>query len=297
MSEAQQKRNRATLIGGIAILLWSTQALLTTMTQGIPPFQLLAMTFLVAFCASTLLLLYRGETIIRKGKPQFNVWIISVGGLFGYHFFYFVALHTAPAVEANLINYLWPLLIVFFSALLPGEHLRWFHSAGALMGLFGAVLLVAMNGTVSFQAESISGYLAAVVAALIWSAYSVTNRRFEHIPTAAVSGFCGMTSLLAFISHFVAETWYMPESIQLLAIIAMGLGPLGLAFFVWDYGTKHGDLQLIGVLSYGAPLFSTLLLILFGKAQASITVMLACILIIGGALLASKDKITKLKKP
>jgi len=292
----QQKRNRATLIGGIAILLWSTLAIFTTMTEGIPPFQLLALTFLVAFCVSTLLLLYRGETIIRRGKPQLTVWIVSVGGLFGYHFFYFVALRTAPAVEANLINYLWPLLIVLFSSLLPGERLRWFHTAGALLGFSGAFLLVAMKGDISFQSEALGGYLAAVASAVIWATYSVSNRRFEHIPTSAVSGFCGMTSLLAFVCHFLSESWATPDLIQIIFIIAMGLGPLGLAFFVWDYGTKHGDLQLIGVLSYSAPLLSTLLLILFGKAEANMIIMLSCILIIGGALLASKDKLVRLKK-
>ncbi len=296
MIVSQQRRYRATLIGGVAILLWSTLAILTTMTEGIPPFQLLALTFLVAFCVSTLLLLYRGETIFRRGKPNLPVWIVSVGGLFGYHFFYFVALRNAPAVEANLINYLWPLLIVLFSSLLPGERLRWFHTTGALMGLFGAFLLVAMKGSISFQSAALGGYLAAVAAALIWSSYSVINRRFDHIPTAAVSGFCGMTSLLAFVCHFFMESWVTPDGIQILFVIGMGLGPLGLAFFVWDYGTKHGDLQLIGVLSYSAPLLSTLLLILFGKAEASLLVLISCLLIIGGALLASKDKLKRTGK-
>jgi drug/metabolite transporter (DMT)-like permease len=293
MIAVQNIRKRATLIGAIAILLWSTLAIFTTMTEGIPPFQLLAVTFLVAFCVSTLLLVIRGEKIIRRGKPQMAVWIVSVGGLFGYHFFYFVALRNAPAVEANLINYLWPLLIVLFSSLLPGERLRWFHTVGALLGLSGAFLLVALKGNISFQSESIGGYLAAVSCAIIWATYSVLNRRFEHIPTASVSGFCGMTSLLAFLCHLVMESWVTPNLVQLFYIILMGLGPLGLAFFVWDYGTKHGDLQLIGVLSYSTPLLSTLLLILFGKAEANLLILISCALIIGGALLASKDKLKR----
>jgi drug/metabolite transporter (DMT)-like permease len=296
MIVTQKTRNRATLIGTLAILLWSTLAIFTTMTEGIPPFQLLALTFLVAFCVSTTLLLIRGKKIFRRGKPHLAVWVVSVGGLFGYHFFYFVALRNAPAVEANLINYLWPLLIVLFSSLLPGERLRWFHSAGALLGLFGAFLLVALKGNVSFQSEAIGGYLAAVTCAVIWAAYSVLNRRFDHIPTESVSGFCGMTSLLAFICHLVMESWVTPDLAQVFYIIVMGLGPLGLAFFVWDYGTKHGDLQLIGVLSYSTPLLSTLLLILFGKAEANLLILISCVLIISGALLASKDKLKRVDK-
>ncbi|NIA68398.1 EamA family transporter [Pelagibius litoralis] len=287
------RRLRATLIGGIAVLLWSLLALFTTGAAGIPPFQLLAMTFAVAFVVSVVIIALRGGGGFAAWRQRPAVWLLGVCGLFGYHFFYFVALGNAPAVEASLIAYLWPLLIVVFSALLPGERLRWFHLAGALLGLAGAALLVTGGGQIAFRAEFTLGYLAAVACALTWSSYSVLNRRFGAVPTEVVGGFCGVVALLGLACHLTLESTAVPQGIQWLAVLGLGLGPVGAAFFVWDYGTKHGNIQVLGALSYGAPLLSTLVLVAFGKAAATWVIALACLLIVAGALLASKDLLRK----
>ncbi|MEH6630789.1 MAG: EamA family transporter [Halopseudomonas aestusnigri] len=289
-------RLRATLIGGIAILLWALLALFTTWAKGIPTFQLLMLSFSIAFISGFIVLAFKGKAALYKLKQRPLVWFVSVAGLFGYHLFYFIALHNAPAVEASLIAYLWPLLIVFFSALLPGERLYWFHIGGTLLGLAGAVLIVTKGNSFSLNAEHTVGYLAAITCALTWSGYSVLNRKFSHVPSEAVTGFCGATALLGLACHLITENWVAPDFTQSIAIIALGLGPVGLAFFVWDYGTKHGDIQVLGALSYGAPLLSTLILIATGFAEASWIIAVACLLIVGGALLAS-IKILRTNRP
>lgn len=296
-SEVGAHRVRATLVGGIAVLLWALLALFTTGAAGIPPFQLLAMTFAVAFVVSLSVLAARGRRAFAAWRQRPAVWALGVGGLFGYHFFYFVALGNAPAVDASLIAYLWPLLIVVFSALLPGERLRWFHLAGAAMGLFGAGLLVTKGGSISFDARYSLGYLAAAACALTWSSYSVTNRRFGAVPTEVVGGFCGAVALLGFLCHLALETTVTPQGLQWLAVLGLGLGPVGAAFFVWDYGTKHGNIQVLGALSYAAPLLSTLILIAFGQAEATLQVGLACLLIVFGAVLASKEMLRRRRVP
>jgi drug/metabolite transporter (DMT)-like permease len=214
---------------------------------------------------------------------------LGIAGLFGYHFFYFLALRHAPAVEASLIAYLWPLLIVFFSALLPGERLRWFHGAGAIAGFLGAALLVTKGQGFRFDAQYTTGYLSALVCALTWAGYSILSRRFGAIPTSAVGGFCGATAILAWGCHALFETTVIPTGWQWAAILGLGLGPVGLAFFTWDYGVKHGNIRVLGALSYAAPLLSTLLLIACGRAEATMVVGVACGLIVGGALLATLD--------
>ncbi len=287
--DTASRRTRATLVGGIAVLLWALLALFTTGAAGIPPFQLLAMTFAVAFAVSLAVLARRGARAFAAWRQPVAAWMLGVGGLFGYHFFYFVALGNAPAVDASLIAYLWPLLIVVFSALLPGERLRWFHFAGAVMGLAGAALLVTKGGEVAFDARYSLGYLAAAACALTWSSYSVANRRFGAVPTEVVGGFCGAVALLGLLCHLLLETTVTPQGLQWLAILGLGLGPVGAAFFVWDYGTKHGNIQVLGAFSYAAPLLSTLILIAFGRAEATWVVGLACLLIVAGAVLASKE--------
>ena len=294
---AHPERLRATLIGFIAVLLWATLALFTTATGRVPPFQLLGLTFGIAFAVSLLRWLWLARRnrvqFIRIFRQPWPVWLLGIVGLFGYHALYFTALDHAPPVEASLIAYLWPLLIVLLSALLPGERLHWTHLLGGLIGLIGAVLLVLQEAgaAVAFEAQYIIGYLAALGCAFTWSIYSVMSRRFGQAPTDLVGAFCGATALLGVIAHILIgePTIWPADGGEWAAVIALGLGPVGLAFFVWDYGVKRGDIKALGACSYASPLLSTLLLILAGKAEATATVILACLLIIGGAVIASRD--------
>jgi drug/metabolite transporter (DMT)-like permease len=282
--------NRATVSGFVAIGMWAGLGLFTAASGAVPPLQLVAMAFALMFALTLVKWIWRRDPVLRILRQQPAAWSLGVGGLFGYHFFYFMALRNAPAVEANLINYLWPLLIVVFAALLPGERLRWFHLAGALCGLAGAVLLVGKGGTFDFDQRYALGYASAIACACIWASYSVLSRRFATVPTDTVGGFCGVTALLAAMAHLIFETTHWPETtLQWLAVAGLGIGPVGLAFFFWDHGVKHGHIQLLGAAAYAAPLMSTLLLILAGFAELTWSVAFACALITGGAVLASAD--------
>ncbi|WP_210493649.1 aromatic amino acid exporter YddG [Microvirga antarctica] len=277
----------ATAIGFIAVLFWALLALLTAATGTIPPFQLAAMTFLVGGLvgASTWILRPEGLRALRQ-RPA--VWALGVTGLFGYHALYFAALRLAPPAEAGLINYLWPLLIVLFSSLLPGEHLRRAHVIGAFLGFAGVIVLIAGRGALEARAENWPGYLCAFIAAFVWAGYSVLSRRFGQVSSDAVAGFCLATSLLSLICHLLFETTVWPAtSTQWLALLALGLGPVGAAFYVWDIGMKRGDIRLLGVASYATPVLSTLLLVAAGYAEPSITLAAACGLIVLGALVAT----------
>ena len=291
MTERHHTR-RATAIGATAVLMWGTLALFTTWTGAVPPFQLVAMSFAVAFLIGLIWPVVQGRSILRALRQSPLVWLLGVGGLFGFHFFVFTALKLAPPVAANLLNYLWPLLIVLFSGLLPGEHLRWWHLAGAGLGLAGAAVLIVGGGAadgVAMAPEHALGYAAALAAALTWSSYSVLSRRFGAVPTDAVGGFCGATAVLAALCHLATETTVWPQGGQWLAVLALGLGPVGLSFFTWDHGVKHGDIQALGAFAYAAPLLSTLLLVAFGQGALTWPILAACALIVGGACLAARD--------
>ncbi len=289
-SAATLPTNRqATFVGATAILMWATLATLTTWAGSLPPFQLTAMAFTLAFGIGLVLWWRRGEPIRHHLRLPGRVWLVGIYGLFGYHFFYFMALRRAPAVEASLIAYLWPLLIVLFSAFLPGEKLRWFHVAGAGIAFGGAGLLVTGGQALTFDPAYAVGYGFALLCAFTWSSYSVLSRRLGAIPTDAVGGFCGVTALLAAACHLLFETTVWPVGWEWLAVLGLGLGPVGAAFYTWDYGVKRGNIMLLGAFSYAAPLLSTLLLIAAGLAEVTGVLVLACLLIVGGALLASMD--------
>ncbi|OQP85240.1 EamA family transporter [Rhizobium rhizosphaerae] len=281
---------RATLIGFSAILMWALLALFTAASGTMPPFQLSAICFAIGSLPGLFVFALKPERL-RLLKQPAPVWALGIIGLFGYHFLYFTALRNAPAVEAGLIAYLWPLLIVVGSALLPDERLRWYHVAGALAGLAGTVLIVARHG-VAFDGAYALGYGAALACAFTWSAYSLMTRRYEAVPTDTVTGFCLATSVLSLLCHLALETTVWPGSAgQWLAVLGLGLLPVGAAFYAWDHGVKNGNIQMLGVASYSAPVLSTLILIAFGFAEPSWRILVACLLVTGGAVLASKDAI------
>jgi drug/metabolite transporter (DMT)-like permease len=279
----------ATLIGLSAIVMWSLLAVLTVATGKIPAFQLAAMTFAIGAVVAFASFLFRPAAFGALKQPLV-AWVVGVGGLFGYHALYFLALRFAPPAEAGLLNYLWPLLIVLFSSLLPGERLLPHHIIGALLGLAGTVLLLMGGGGSGFEAGQLPGLAAAFIAAFVWASYSVMSRRLKAVPTDAVAGFCLATAVLAAIVHVFVEKTVWPETLgQWLAIIALGVGPVGAAFFTWDIGMKRGDIRVLGAASYATPLLSTAFLILAGFARPTATIAIAAILIAGGGLIAAKD--------
>src|SRR5580704_10387892 len=283
----------ATLIGLTAILMWSLLAVLTVATGKIPAFQLAAMTFAIGALVGSLTWIGRPQAV-RALRQSPLAWIVGVGGLFGYHALYFLALRFAPPAEAGLLNYLWPLLIVLFSSLLPGERLAPHHIIGALLGLAGTVLLLAGNSDHGFAPGQIPGLIAAFVAAFVWAIYSVMSRRLKSVPTDAVAGFCLATAVLAAFVHGLVEVTVWPETLtQWLAIAALGVGPVGAAFYAWDIGMKRGDIRVLGAASYATPLLSTAFLILAGFAKPSIAIAISAALIAGGGLIAAKDMLGK----
>ena len=277
----------ATLIGFTAIVLWGALALFTSFTGGgIPPFQLMAMTFSIAFVLMAGRWFSKGHMGLQHLRQPAKVWLLMVGGYFGYHFCYFLALSKAPVVEASLIAYLWPLLIVLFAALLPGAKLSARHLSGAVLALLGCFLIVG-QGSTDFRLQYLDGYLLALACAFIWSGLSVASRFIKQVPTDAVGWFCLVTAVLAVFAHLALEqTVWQLTWLQWVGVVGLGLGPVGVAFFTWDYGVKHGNLPLLGVLAYAAPLISVLLLVLAGQAALTWHIMMACITIVGGSLLA-----------
>lgn len=278
---------RATMIGFVAILLWSLLALLTVGSAPTPPLLLNTICFVIGgTCGLIWTHLSGGLGVLRK--VSWRVYLFGTLGLFGYHALYFSALRLAPAAEAGLIAYLWPLLIVLFSGLLPGERLRAGHVIGAVIGFAGAALIISGGGQ-GFRSEFATGYALAVICALTWSGYSVLSRLVGNAPTQSVTVFCLGAAALSLPLHLIFETTVFPQSpTGWAATLLLGLGPVGLAFFVWDVGVKRGDIQLLGAASYAAPLLSTCVLVLADVAPLSATLGIAALLVTGGAMIAAR---------
>lgn len=286
---AAASRRASTLAGLVAVGLWSSLALLTVRTEPVPPMQLLAMSFAIA---SGLGLVWTAATtgLGALRRVPLRVHVFGTMGLFGYHALYVSALRLAPAAEASLIAYLWPLLIVLLSGVLPGERLRAGHVAGAALGLAGTALLLLGDAAGGAPGpEAWWGYALALAAAVVWAGYSVASRALGDVPTASVAGFCAATAALSLGLHLLFEATAWPSGAGgWAAVAALGAGPVGLAFYVWDVGMKRGDIQALGAASYAAPILSTLALVAAGVADPSWRLAGAAGLVVAGAALAAR---------
>ncbi len=277
-------RNRATMIGFSAVLMWSFLALFTIGSAPVPPFLLNALCFAIGGGIGLIWTARRGFGVLRG--VSWRVYAFGSLALFGYHALYFTAFRLAPSAETGLIAYLWPLFIVLLSGLLPGERLGLLHVLGALMAFAGAALIVLQRSPSG--GASAAGLGLAFLCALAWAGYSVGSKRLGAVPTESVTVFCLVTALLSLGVHLAIEPTLLPMgAFGWFSVLALGLGPVGLAFFTWDIGMKRGDIQLLGVASYAAPLLSTLALVAAGIAEPSVAILAAAVLITAGAALAA----------
>ena len=275
----------ATLLALGAIGLWATLASLSVSLSQVPPFLLTGL----ALLAGSLIALPLSGFDLRQWRVPLPTLALGVYGLFGYHFLFFIALRFAPAVQANLVNYLWPLLIVLLApVLLRGVSFRWPHVLAACVGFTGAA--IAIIGNRSLDSGFAWGYLPALGAAFIWASYSLLTQRVPHFPNAAIGSFALVSGLLSLLCHALLEPSAALSLRELLQIAALGLGPLGAAFFLWDAALKRGDARRIGLLSFLTPLLSTLLLLCLRHEAPGWHVLLATALIVGAAAIGLRQR-------
>ncbi len=270
-----------------AVALWASLAVLGLHLAHLPPFLLTGLALLIG---SVVALPWSRFDFAQWRVPP-STLLLGVGGLFGFHLLLFVALRLAPPVEANLVNYLWPLFIVLGAPLLlPGTRLAARHVAAAFVGLAGAALAISGGKALQLQGDHALGYAAALGSALVWAGYSLLTRRVRPFPTAAIGAFCLVSGLLSLGCHLLFEPPAWPRAGDWTALLLMGLGPMGAAFFLWDRALKAGDARQIGVLSFLTPLGSTLALLAYRGQPPGWAVLLAAPMIVGAAVLASREQ-------
>ncbi len=266
-----------------AISLWSLLATLGLLLAHVPPFLLTGLALVIGSVPAW--------PLARQWRVPPGTLALGVFGLFGFHFLLFIALRHAPPVEANLVNYLWPLLIVVLApVMLPGMRLRPAHVGAALAGFAGAAIAIVGAAPQAGLASAWSwGYLPALGSAFVWATYSLGTRRVPPFPTAAIGGFGLVSGLLSLACHWLLEPAATLSARDWFLVAIMGFGPLGAAFFLWDRALKHGDARQIGILSYITPLASTVLLLATTGGPWRWTIAAAALLIIGAAVVGTRD--------
>lgn len=275
------QKTQSLVLGLITILCWGSLATLGNLLIHLPPFYVLGVVFLIGSLPAW----FRPKEMF----PSLKVTAWGVAGYFGYHFFLFYAFRFAPAIEANLINYLWPVIMVILSPVFfPDLKLKTYHIVGAILAVVGSVFLVFGKGG-ELKSEYLLGYLLALGAAFTWPVYSIGKKKMRQTSVMAVGGFCFLAGFLCFITHALLEPHVVLQGHDVWKLVLMGLGPFGLAFYSWDYALRIGDSRVMGALAYLTPVISTLGLILFAGKPLIFTTGIAMVLIIGGASVGLLD--------
>ena len=277
-----KQMKRSLIFGFITILLWGSLATFSNLLIHLPPFYTLGVSFIIGA-----LLSLRNA---REMFPSFKLLLFGTAGYFGYHFFLFYAFRFAPAIEANLINYLWPVFMVMLTPMFEKKTgLSWYHYTGAVLSIIGSVFLVSGAPAESTSGEEWKGYLLAFLAALTWPLYSLGRKKLPVTSVWSIGGFCLTSGVLCLFTHALIEPSVTLTTPDLLKLVFMGLGPFGLAFYFWDAATRTGDSRILGALAYLTPVISTLGLVIFAGKNFTWSSFLAMFLITGGASLGLLD--------
>ena len=267
-----------------AVILWGSLAALGASLSHIPPLLLTGIGLLIGGLVSLPL----AKFDLKRLRVSRSALLLGVYGLFGYHAALFAGLQNAPSVQANLVNYLWPLLIVVLAPIfIRGTTLTLRHVIAAMVGFIGAGLAI-LSGTELVSGFAI-GYVFVFFAAIFWSTYSLLSNRVAF-KTTAVGTFGFVSGALAIAAHLIFEPATTIQLTDWPLLIALGLGPLGGSFYLWAYALKNGSPQRVGLIAFLTPLISTTLLLVVTDTPLSPLLAVSAGLIFIAAFFGSRAK-------
>lgn len=282
-----QKVKLPTTVGCGALAMWSIYALVVSELVGrLPLFQTLFMMFSFSFIIMALRLTASGGWQLPK-QPWF-IWLIGILGVCGSDTAYLTAMQYAPPAHVDLIDCLWPVLVILLSSVLPQERLALQHIVAGILGFLGVFLLITSEEGLGVSDAYLPGYLFAFTAPVIWSIYTIVARWYQKMSTGMVNLYCGIGALIFLILHFRFETWAVPTTLEFSLVLLLGLAS-GAGSILWTYAMQKGNLRLLTVLAYFTPVISMTCLVLSGKEVFSPALISACLLIVSGVVIQEID--------
>jgi len=276
-----------TLVGASAVPLWATWPALTVGAAALPPFQLLTVAFLVGWLVLTGVdRLGRGQ-VARDRAAGWRSRLLPAAacalGLSGTNAFFIMAADRIPPAQANLISFLWPVMIVAIGAAAGYFAVGLRHVGGLLTGFVGAGLVIGVGAV----APDWPGIGLAFLSGLSWALFCLFRLRQGGTARNVLADGCALSVPFCLVLHLALEATVRPAPGALLAAVAIGIAPLALANLAWDTGIRRGDARLLATMAYATPLLSTILLIGLGLAVPSLGLILGGVLIVTAGAMAA----------
>ncbi len=282
---------KATIIGQAALVIWSLSACCTMALSGIPAFEILSGIFISGFVASSIINTIKGNWSDASGRPKYLI-LAGILGIIGNDIFYILSFKHAPAIQVDLIVYLWPMMVLILSSLFLNEKTGIHHIFACILAFLGVyILLTADSETGLFHPQYLIGYACAFASALLWSIYIIISRKYAKSTPELFAIYCGVGAIFSLVMHFNFETTVMPSFWQGVILIVMGVATHSFAYYGWDFAIKRGHFKLLSILPYGNPILSVLALIFFGFADLTIEVLISTLMVFAaGAVAGLKAK-------
>jgi len=297
--ENQNIETRGNLSGLFTIIMWSASGLLLALTKGIPAFQLALFTLPFPFIVTALRWYIRKENWRAHFAHPWYVYAVGTSGLGGYTILWYLGFKHAPVFQANLLNYMWPFLILVFSAVILKQKLTWVQLVGTALAFLGLLLLFTEKSGVDMSAglilhnEYIWGYISAFAGAVVWALYSVLVRKIPCFGSDVIAICCLYAGVPILIAHLALEDFVMPSD-KFVWMGLIGLLLTRVSYLFWNFAMKYGRIETVVSVSYFTPIFSSVLLIVFQYAQ---NVGTSALLILCGCLTISWKHIATAIRP
>ena len=272
----------------VAVGLWSLAPVLAELARAVPPLQLTAMVVAVATVATWPVGRLLGKRRDDLGAVPMHTWVAGPLLVLGAIGFYFVALRLAPAAEAALVTYTWPILFVIVAELVQVRRVR-IHSVAGTALAFGGAAIMLLRPAGGMGDPSWAGYACAFASGTCWAAFSLLARQ-QPVPLAGIMArLFALAGLWALTGHALVERtlWSLPSD-EIASVALIGLGPYGLAFVAWDAALRRGRSATVGTLAYAVPILSALLLIAAGMASLDWRLVVAALAVATGCAVASR---------
>ena len=278
-----------------AVVLWACAPLLVDMVSAVPPFRLATIALFSGAVAAlpTALTKRRNRSaaatqVVLSTKWKVVIYALVPALIFGAVVCYLAGMGKAPAAEAALITYTWPILFIVLSQWLFHRRIPLPVLLGAGIAFCGAAILLSPGSLTGSVTEHNAGYALALLAACCWALYSWLCQAAP----VAITPLMPLLFSIAGAGAATADTLSgsasgMPSSEALVAGIALGLGPYGLAMVAWDLALRTGPTALIGSLAYAVPVLAAVLLVVAGIAAPDWRLPAAALLVVAGSVVAS----------